>query len=262
MHFVSLHCVHNSHRVKHTGELGILQWNAGGFPQQRENDLFQAMTASDCGIAAIQEMKWHEEHNPAPNYDGCEVFFKQHSYKQRKNQRGGAAFIVRNDVVVSEEKGFSSEICAVWIRVHLKDKKSLLLGNAYIPPQEYALIPKLERLVTRLPKYSILCGDFNAHNKMWDSNTPENSAGRRLAEVIDNSSIILLNEPDIPTRLTSRISAVGVYTQSRTVIDLAFCSPEAYKFTERSRLPNEVLSYAPHRPLRLSFSLATLPKFE
>ena len=242
-------------------EIGVLQWNAGGFPPDREVDLFEAMRENNCQIAAIDEMKWHAVHNPAPHYDGYEVFYKQHNYASRQKQRGGAAFIVRNDIVVSQDFSFASEICAVFIRVHLIGNMTLLLGNAYVPPQEYALIPKLSRLLARLPKYALLCGDFNAHNHMWDSRTTQNTGGRNLARTLDENSdkILLLNPPDIPTHLTSRQSPDGIKI-SKTVIDLAFCTPQVWEFTTWTLLPKFVLPYAPHRPIRLCISLQTLTR--
>jgi hypothetical protein len=123
------------------------------------------------------------------------------------------------------------------------------------------MIPKLNRLVARLPKFAILCGDFNAHNRMWDSITPQNTAGRNLVKVLDENSdkLILLNPADIPTHLTSRKSPDGT-RESKTVIDLAFCTPQVWEHTTWALLPSTVLSYAPHRPIRISVSLNALTR--
>ena len=242
-------------------EIGVLQWNAGGFPPSREEELFSAMRENNCQIAALEEIKWNDIHKPAPHYDGYEVFYQQHTYTSPSKQRGGAAFIVRNDIVVSQDFSFSSDICVVVIRVHLEGDMTLMIANAYVPPQEYSLIPKLHRLVARLPEYAILCGDFNAHNPMWDSLTPQNTAGRNLVRVLDENpdKLILLNPADIPTHLTSRKSPKGI-RESKTVIDLSFCTPRAWEYTTWTLLPASVLSYAPHRPIRLSVSLKALTR--
>lgn len=248
-------------KTHNIGDIGILQWNTGGLSKRREDELFDAMRENDCHIAAVQEVKWNDVHKPAPHFDGYEVFYRQHSYKSRKNQHGGAAFIVRNDIVVSQDFTFSSDLCVVVIRVHLEDDTTLTLANAYVPPQEYSLILKLKHLVARLPKYAVLCGDFNAHNRMWNSVTPQNTAGRHLARVLDDhpDKLVLLNPSEVPTHITSRKSRDGIRV-SKTVIDLAFCTPQAWEYTTWTMLPDSVLSYAQHRPIRLGVSLKALTR--
>ena len=102
-------------------EIGVLQWNTGGFPPSREEELFDAMRKNNCHIAALEEVKWNDVHKPAPHYDRYEVFYQQHAYTSPTRQRDGAAFIVRNDLVVSQDFSFSSDVCVVVIRVHLVD---------------------------------------------------------------------------------------------------------------------------------------------
>lgn len=63
----------------------------------------------------------------------------------------------------------------------------------------------------------ILLGDFNAHNKIWSPERP-NNRGNIIENVLLTANITLLNTPGVPTYFNSA-------TGSFSTIDLTFSDP-------------------------------------
>ena len=68
------------------------------------------------------------------------------------------------------------------------------LNNVYIPPQkstcqEIDFCPE----IIPAPANSIICGDFNAHSRIWDNIQPEENRGHRVEDWIAENELVLLN---------------------------------------------------------------------
>ena len=118
------------------------------------------------------------------------------------------------------------------IRMHLVNNIFLNVANAYVPAQEYSMIPKLSRLLARLQSTRYCC-DFNTRYRLLDSITLQNTDGRNLMKVLQDNSdkLIHLNPDEIPTQLTSRESLHGT-RESRTVTPQVW---ELLKYGNRRR---------------------------
>ena len=107
--------------------------------------------------------------------------------------------------------------------------KSISVINLYNPCKKMNL-ESLNELLTDCPKNIIICGDFNAHNKLWGSvNTDSN--GRVMEEFIQHNDLVLLNDGS-PTRLdphTGKFSALDL-----TMVSKGLASYANWQVTEDS----------------------------
>ena len=73
-------------------------------------------------------------------------------------------------------------------------------------------------LVSNSPPF-ILAGDLTAHHSLWESNAPENLAGKAIATtLIDSPEVSLITPKDLGTRINPS-------SGHRSTIDLIFSSP-------------------------------------
>ena len=63
---------------------------------------------------------------------------------------------------------------------------------------------------------TIIAGDINGHSPLWNNNQSEDILGRKIAEVITDSNLLLLNDGS-PTRQ-------NLYRHSTSAIDITLCS--------------------------------------
>src|SRR6266498_3877260 len=64
-------------------------------------------------------------------------------------------------------------------------------------------------------KYSIICGDFNAHHSWWNLDVSNSIRANELVQWLNQHQFELLNEPDIPTFYRQNMRNI-------TIIDLVF----------------------------------------
>ena len=94
---------------------------------------------------------------------------------------------------------------------------NIIIVNVYHPPSN----PIDTKALSFVNKYRnvILCGDFNAHHKMWDKGSP-NVNGNRLVDFVEQYDYSVLNVT-LPTHL-SFTKNIGVKS---ALIDLAIATP-------------------------------------
>ncbi len=66
-------------------------------------------------------------------------------------------------------------------------------------------------------KYSIICGDFNAHHSWWNLDISNSIRTNELVQWLNQHQFELLNEPDIPTFYRQNMRNISI-------IDLAFAT--------------------------------------
>ena len=197
-------------------------------------------------IVCLQEVRWHPIHNPPPPViAGYRVYYQHHDYADYQSRRGGVATLVRQDILCFERNDLSSGLCVKWMELQLTAGDKLLLGNIYVPPYDadMAMIPTLSDALTRLPAHTLLCGDFNARNLMWDAQTPPHgrstTAGWHVDALIQRFNLVLLNplEPTFVTR------------HSESTIDLVLST--ALTAAKAECVVTQFMPFSQHRPLQI-----------
>ena len=219
------------------------------------------METLECQIAAVQEVRWHPRINAPPFVPGYRVIYQHHEYDTFSRRRGGVAFIVRDTLLVTPKPELTAlcpSVVSVWISLRLRGEGELLIGNVYTPPRTApSEIPLLSRVFSRLPRRTLVCGDFNA-SAWWDPSTPSSglraSAGVELAKILSDHSLVLLNHYGVPTNVRPETAK---RPRSETCIDLAFATPELAPmatWTVQSEFP-----LSEHRPIVLAIQVEPLP---
>jgi hypothetical protein len=107
------------------------------------------------------------------------------------------AFLVHNSVSFTLvdssfiQDGFT-ECLAIKTTINNSD---LIICNVYLPPASSCPAtykPDLSSLFSHSDDDTLICGDFNAHNKGWGSALTD-PRGERLADQIELSPLIILN---------------------------------------------------------------------
>ena len=71
--------------------------------------------------------------------------------------------------------------------------KNIVLFNIYVPPASgcprgYDPSPNFESILGSTTEDCLVCGDFNAHDPLWDSLLSD-TRGSGLAEALDNTTL-------------------------------------------------------------------------
>lgn len=93
----------------------------------------------------------------------------------------------------------------------------ITICNIYIPPDYNLSKTELTNILNQLPRPFVITGDFNAHNKIWGSQTTFGK-GKILEEVLVTSNITILN--------TGQHTHFATATGTLSSIDLSFCDPK------------------------------------
>ena len=134
--------------------------------------------------------------------------------KDRSNgkKRGGICFCVENTISFSEIR---LPECSKSIEIMEIKVSNVAIFNVYNPPSNS--IDKTYLLfITKFPNV-IICGDFNAHRKMWDYSTP-NQNGVGLLAFIEENDYSLQNT----SKPTHMVFNAGLKC---SLIDLIITSP-------------------------------------
>ena len=127
---------------------------------------------------------------------------------------GGVALFIRENIPYKEIT-LTTPLTAIAAQITINS--TLTICNIYVPPSRAIDQSLLQNLYQQLPQPCLIVGDFNAHNRLWDSTYQTNTdqRGRIMENFINNNNLILLNNGD-PTRIQ------GPHESS---IDLSICSP-------------------------------------
>lgn len=189
----------------------ILQWNACSL-SPRLPDLRTYLLSSRIDILAIQE----------PNTDpaNCRLspYVAYYSSTKRKDNKPRSVLFVRaglpqSPVDLSAVSNNSAEYTAVSIRYKNVD---FTVVSVYVPPSCKWDVGELYEVKRRSSGHLILCGDFNAHNKIW-GDRKNTRRGSDLDSVTSSLHLEALNDG------TETFVRHGV---RRSVLDLTFLSPD------------------------------------
>ena len=116
--------------------------------------------------------------------------------------------------------------------VHDPDVQLLEISTPSIPPirlyntynhESHALPGRADTRILanqNLQQRAIIAGDFNARHPLWESKVPPNGINAAaLYDIIENNSLDLLNEPDLPTRIGPSGSVIDLVLASEDLHD-------------------------------------------
>ena len=192
--------------------LTVLQWNARSLNTNFDHlTQFLQDTESNYDVIALQSIGANSYTMPVisgfhypPFYSASEGKIRTATYIRKGN-------IAYNKYIKDLSHGHA-------VILDLQGEEPICLINVYFPKSiisdnDLKWIHSLEK-----GRY-IICGDFNAHSPLWDSNLCQSDkAGSLIEEVLDNSELCLLNNGTI-TRIPDSIR------ERASAIDLSLCSP-------------------------------------
>ena len=109
-----------------------------------------------------------------------------------------------------------TSIEAQCVQVSRQKGKPVNILNVYNPCNNILLCDLKSLLIS--PQVShIICGDFNAHNRLWGG-LLSNTSGDVICDFLNDSDLVVLND-DSGTRL-------DIHTGNTTSIDLTLCSSD------------------------------------
>ena len=175
--------------------LRIMQWNANGL-KSKSDELALRLVELVIDIALVQASMLSKKDKQPPSIRN----YKPIREDRKVDIRGGGLIIYIKDYLPYEIVDYryikGCEILS--IRVRLGKKKWATLTNFYCPPvnssgQEISF----ELNSIPLAASSIICGDFNAHNQIWDNIQPEDDRGTDVEEWANLKNLSILNDSSV-----------------------------------------------------------------
>ena len=202
-------------------------------PLETRKILNHFLNKNNIDIAILQEI-WIK-----PNED-----YKFPGYNFTKSLRingyGGVGILIKNEIKYEEVKLPKLEpIEAIAIKT-LNTKTEIIIISIYIPPVPInnndikEPLKKLLDTIENWNKTTILAGDFNAHNKIWNNKQTDCARGKLLSSLIDMTNLIILNDGS-PT-LIKTPNAVP------STIDLTLVTPDIAAKIEWKVIDDEIAS--------------------
>ena len=227
--------------LRNLNDLNILQLNINGI-SSKHNELINFLGGRDIDVGILQETKLSGD---PPAFDGYTVFHQNRQY----GRGGGLITIVRNCLAASRLPDIdlgNNQIELLGVSISLPNKKNLAIFNIYVPPTA-SMVGNRNVSIEQLLNFDgdcLILGDINAHNGLWDGKL-EDARGDAIADEIDAAgTMVVLNEPDIPTRLP----VVG----NATSPDISIASDAVARFATWS---TEVTLGSDHLPIIINIRL-------
>ena len=186
-------------------ELKIMQWNCDGLSTKRD-ELEELLRREGIQVVLLQETKLGQK-DETPRIRGYTATRKDRPGSGTIGPRaGGLCTYVQEGLAHWEEEltvgGVLEGQCTT---IPLSGGRKVRLLNLYIPPvrgeeagREWeCALRHLEGLPTG--EATLWCGDLNAHHELWDPFLPADRRGNDLAELMEQRSLITLNDGS-PTR--------------------------------------------------------------
>ena len=176
--------------------LKILQWNAGGLSHEKRTQLLTVCRSFDIDVFVILEANFAKETLNSHNFGPYDVRVLPKSRQIASGILNG----VRNNLIstfktittLTSYNGAEIAQLDVW-----KRKRHYRVYACYSPSGN----SKLDFSLLSFPNKTILCGDFNAHSKLWKYNDI-NSAGKVIMDLLNSAKLeLLFKDNDIPTYL-------------------------------------------------------------
>ena len=168
-----------------------MQWNIQGKNNIQEFRNYIEANNIQPDVICLQET-WANQKSTLPNIPN----YAKPIFKNRTDKKGGGvAIYVKNNIPFKEidlsSLNIKIEVCA--IKIHLENK-TIFLYNLYDNIfQNAENIEEYKLLFEQVDQNnSLIVGDFNAHNPLWDTKI-NNAKGQALLEVFNNHYFVVSN---------------------------------------------------------------------
>ena len=158
-----------------------------------------------------------------------------------QHDRGTAVLI--NKAIAYNRLPLNTDLQAVAIKLHLV--QSYTVCSLYLPHSQITK-RQLTDLISQLPPPYLLLGDMNARSRMW-GDTTTNARGRIFEDILTENNISILND--------GQFTHYHSQTNSHSIIDLAFCSPDI--LDELTLAVSENLCDSDHYPIYITIATNT-----
>ena len=197
-----------------TEGLRIMQWNANGI-NTKTVELHQALVDLEVDICLIQESKLRQG-TPTPHIPGYVTY---RSDRKVTKAGGGLLSFIKSSLIMDKVyEGLKEGTEVHTFRIRMSKNKWITISNVYCPPVnskgQVISTNVCTQLISTLPS-SLIAGDFNAHNPLWDDVQPPDERGEHLSDWMMESNMNLLN--------TGEPTHVNVHTGNGSTPDIAFC---------------------------------------
>lgn len=201
--------------------LRILQWNMDGF-RNNYNELLILLKTHSPGIQCIQETHVHDLSNLC-----IPINYTIYHENRSSTRYGGVAILVHNSLQHRQiNLGSDRQIDTICVEITSRIKFNIF--SSYIKPDQNFTKNNLNYTFRGSFHPDIITGDFNSWHSNWGSSAI-NSRGRILAEFINDSDYVILNN-NSPTHFSTH--------RSFSHIDLTFCSPSIALYSDWQTLDN------------------------
>jgi ribonuclease HI len=179
--------------------LNCLQWNCRTMDSTRLLDALAELKERhgfEPDIVALQEIRRTRDEVSKIKIPG--YFISATSTKAHRS--GGTAILTKTDapfLVEALPPTAEEDFQVAAVNIHLEDR-SIAVSSVYVQPRLASIVPALAKIPTT--QYSLVMGDFNAHNARWDQAALEESRGEELVEWADALQLCTLNDPTVATR--------------------------------------------------------------
>ncbi|MES9884148.1 MAG: endonuclease/exonuclease/phosphatase family protein, partial [Sedimenticola sp.] len=246
------------HRKQSDTPLSILQWNCRGFKTSK-CELINAIENKYISpdVICLQEMPSKSD------LAGYKLVMHQsNSYKN-----SGIGIFARKDIACSEISTkhitTTENILYGGIKVYGKTGNIDII-NAYSSPNAKTNFSELYSLISQLGNKSIILGDLNAHDPLWDPNWDHPcKKAEELKQFLENTDYVLLNDGSE----TYDCSHIANSNKTGTTPDITLATPTLADKAEWKTL--ETTLGSDHYPIHLNIyahyhrtSPASIPKWK
>ena len=231
-----------------TSNINILQWNTNGLISHWHE--FKPMIQSfNPTIICIQETHWKP---PDPySFDFYPYTLHRQDYDGPGIRRGGVAMYIKHNIP-HKNITLQTQLEIQAIEIYL-DQTTITIINCYLPPdreQDYHFTNELKNVFNTIHTPIILCGDFNAHHTLWDTNTTQDRRGTLLHDIVHEHNLVCLNTGQItlPARNMNH---------QHTTPDATFTSPTLAHTAQWHTLDDTLFS--DHLPINITLNSQDIP---
>jgi len=225
--------------------LTVLSWNARGLSKQtaKVNQLHNLIGKLKEGIdiICIQET-WFTDKDRKPKIPG----FQEPIQKNRPDRGGGLAIFVKEGIAFQATPTPAYDTIETLAITIIGQNENVSIYNTYCRKPNYHKNYERENPFGQIPNKSIVVGDFNLKNPLWNSQgdfrTDSESIG--LIALLENSNMTCVNDGQITHINDTHIGGLD------STIDLAFIPQNLKTRTEFSVLDNSAGS--DHLPITVT----------